>query len=359
MIGGWYPSRPSCSCSSRPLRPGKRISTIRQPGAAGSSRVRYSFAEAKVSQFSPTDATSRFSADRTDGSSSMTKTVAASRMGSGGNWNPETECSTTPGIRGRPQNAAVCFDDRPADCETDPGALWLGCEKRLEDMLNVASWQANARVSHAQDRVGAPEAGADAQNASTIIHILHGIDPVLHEIERDLLNQDFVGVHERQRRIEAQLETHAASEQPLLRDAEHLTDDVIQIEEPAVRRTVREQLARSLDDLAGAVAFVHDVVQRRAHLAGAVGNFEPVAARVRIGHDRAQGLIDFMRDRDRQLPERHQPGDLRELVLSLLQCAFCFLAASDVGGGSGDTDDSFGHPLGDFSPGEKDRKSVV
>src|SRR5829696_3391241 len=106
------------------------MSTIKHPAASGFRAARYSCESANVSHASPTEATSRFSADRTDGSSSMTKTVASAMLARD-RRNSEPERRAAAGIRGGPERAAMSLDDRPAERKADAHPVRFGGEKRI------------------------------------------------------------------------------------------------------------------------------------------------------------------------------------------------------------------------------------
>jgi hypothetical protein len=49
----------------------------------------------------------------------------------------ELKCCTRPGIRGRPQPAAVRLDNRAADRQSHSGALSFGRDERTEDLMDL------------------------------------------------------------------------------------------------------------------------------------------------------------------------------------------------------------------------------
>src|SRR5689334_2222260 len=82
MIGTGASASARARCKSRPLRPGSRTSSTRQPGASGRSARMNSCAPANVCTLNPADAMSRRRLSRTAGSSSTTKTTGAEAAGS-------------------------------------------------------------------------------------------------------------------------------------------------------------------------------------------------------------------------------------------------------------------------------------
>src|SRR3989442_4396787 len=70
----------SSCCRSRPLNPGRFTSSTRQPGPLVHRRVKNSWAEPKVSTFSPIERTRWARLSRTDTSSSMTTTTGRSSL---------------------------------------------------------------------------------------------------------------------------------------------------------------------------------------------------------------------------------------------------------------------------------------
>src|SRR6202020_461193 len=75
MIGMSGRSTATCFCRSRPLRPGREISSTRQLGTRASGRARNSSADANICGFQPSQRINNSSDSRTDTSSSTTNTI--------------------------------------------------------------------------------------------------------------------------------------------------------------------------------------------------------------------------------------------------------------------------------------------
>src|SRR5580692_5399027 len=75
MIGISGRSTATCFCRSRPLRPGREISSTRQLGTTASGRARNSSADANICGSQPSQRINNSSDSRTDTSSSTTNTI--------------------------------------------------------------------------------------------------------------------------------------------------------------------------------------------------------------------------------------------------------------------------------------------
>src|SRR5271169_1096102 len=90
-------------------------------------------------------------------------------------------------------------------------------------------------------------------------------------------------------------------------------------------------LANAADNLAGSSAVPHDTPERLPDFVE-TRRFcaEPTQARIGVGDDRGNRLIDFVRDRGGHLPQQHDPIEAREIGLGLLQSLLRTFAIGDV-----------------------------
>src|SRR6266849_5542952 len=120
------------------------MSSTRQLGASGRSLRRNSCADPNNSTCNPTDPIRRLIARRTEGSSSMTKTMgSASAIKYFQSWVGTVNSKSTVGLCYGPQTSTVGFDNGAADRQSHPDALGLGCKKWFEDTVGlprINSW---------------------------------------------------------------------------------------------------------------------------------------------------------------------------------------------------------------------------
>ena len=100
----------------------------------------------------------------------------------------------------------------------------------------------------------------------------------------------------------------------MFRQLDDLEDLSVHVEQLHARHLALRERADARDDLAGSLAVGRDVIERRPRFRhiGRIGR-EPARARTRVRHDRAQRLVDLVRDRSGQLAQRGQPRHADEL----------------------------------------------
>ena len=96
-----------------------------------------------------------------------------------------------------------------------------------------------------------------------------------------------------------------------------------------------EQRAKATDDLRGPLIRGHDVAEDRVDLAEVEGSaLDQMARRFGVARDGGEGLIELVRKRARELPERGDAREVRQLApllvdLELRLMAHAYIRASD------------------------------
>jgi hypothetical protein len=110
-----------------------------------------------------------------------------------GAWHGKVKRRGSAGVRGCPQTAAVPLDDRAADRQSHAGALRLGAETPLEDLISVFARQPGSRVAHGDGEVAiGRNARRDGHFSARGLHSLDALEnevhqhlPELHEVDCD------------------------------------------------------------------------------------------------------------------------------------------------------------------------------
>src|SRR5215510_14049487 len=91
-------------------------------------------------------------------------------------WQRELKGGTSSRVGGRPQAAAMGFDNGAADGQPHAGALRLGGKERRENLLGIPNGKPNARIAHCyQQLVLVGPSRCDGEFASRIFHRLDAI----------------------------------------------------------------------------------------------------------------------------------------------------------------------------------------
>jgi hypothetical protein len=110
-------------------------------------------------------------------------------------------------------------------------------------------------------------------------------------------------------------------------ELQHTRGHLVHIERPPLQRPVAQQLPRALDHLARAQIILADVGQDPPHLVKPPGaRLQKQLGRIGVGQDRAEGLVDLMRDRGAQLAHHCETRRVGEPFVGLLRA----LAVGDV-----------------------------
>nr|WP_231565038.1 hypothetical protein [Sphingomonas sp. Ant H11] len=118
--------------------------------------------------------------------------------------------------------------------------------------------------------------------------------------------------------MQVQLQGDAATLDLAARQGRDFHDSFPEVEWLSARRLALRKGANARDDLACPVGIADDAVEREAGLVEIwrlLG--KPSGARAAAGDDGSQGLVDFVRDRRRQLTERRDPRNSQKPIARL------------------------------------------
>ena len=86
-----------------------------------------------------------------------------------------------------PQAPSVGLDDGPADRQSHAGALRLGSEECVENLLDLFWWNSNSGIHDRNQELTAVILLRLDRKFTWRVHALHGLDTIEHEIHQDLL----------------------------------------------------------------------------------------------------------------------------------------------------------------------------
>src|SRR5262245_27172260 len=96
----------------------------------------------------------------------------------------------------RPDLAAIGFDDRAGDRQSEAGALRLGCKERVENSLQLVGWNAGTGIENRYLDVSVPgQHGFQRQSSRAWIAARHCIHSIHCQIQDDLLQVHHGGAH--------------------------------------------------------------------------------------------------------------------------------------------------------------------
>ena len=246
-------------------------------------------------------------------------------------------------IIGDAQLAAMGGHDRGADREAEAQALWLGGEEGLEQHFLLPGADAMAAVR--DDHLGPLGAGprADADEAFHRVERAHESAALIIRFSSTCCS--WIGSPSTGARSSNIIESHArlAADKLGMHELQGRRDEAVEVEKLGSMLALAQQSAQAADDLAGAVVLLHDVVQHFAQL-GEIGlrHRQHAAARLGVGEDRGERLIDLMRDRARKLAQERDPHQMRELATLLLDLDLRTLERRDVGKDAADAQELSG-----------------
>src|SRR5262245_48870588 len=264
----------SSRCRSRPLNPGRRTSSTRQPGTSALRCCRNSRADAKVVTCSPTDRRSRCSASRIETSSSTTKIMASTVV-----MTPSRHCtravearccfdppcsaplalpgclrpgrgfrvlagallrrrpqgkphsSARPVMRHCPQLPPVLLDNRTTDRQPHPQPLRLRSVKRREDRLELLRGNPHPGVLDCRLHcVRSLLTRPDDQLTRALGHPGHRFNRVQHEVEQHLLHLHPIAPDGRQGGGHLYTQGHPLADDFVLRQADNLVHELRQVQ---------------------------------------------------------------------------------------------------------------------------------
>ena len=234
-------------------------------------------------------------------------------------------------VRG-PDLAAVSADDRPADGQAEAEALRLRRDERLEDRGEPVAGDAAAAV---RDRDPNPPVAIPLrpheQPALGGRHRRHRVAAVHQEVEDHLLELDAVAAYGREIGRELRAHGHAVVREVASHDLQDLPHQLGDVEGIAMHLDVLQHEPQTLDHLTGAPVLIHDVLQDLAclvHVRLAPG--QEALDGLSVAEDRRQGLVQLVGERPRQLADRRDAGEVRELAVLLEKALLRILERRDV-----------------------------
>src|ERR1700752_2720407 len=114
-----------------------------------------------------------------------------------------------------------------------------------------------------------------------------------------------------------------------LRQPDHFTYDLVDVEPIFLGRSLFNQGANSGDDLARSLSVIHHKGNRIPRFFQ-VSCIEPTQTGASIVDECAERLIDFMSDRGGHLSQRRHPRDMNQLHLRSAKCFFGTLAFDEL-----------------------------
>jgi hypothetical protein len=155
--------------------------------------------------------------------------------------------------------------------------------------------------------------------ARASLHRRHCLDRILDQVGQHLLQLPRIALGTAVRRAQVELERHAVPVELRARAHQGRLDQGMQVDAAGLRPRLPQRL-QGLDDLPGALALRHDRLQQAAHLVHPRRVApQPAQAGAGVGGNRHQRLVDFVRDRRRQLADRGHRGATGQLGLGLAQ----------------------------------------
>src|SRR5438128_5988225 len=161
-------------------------------------------------------------------------------------------------VRRGPQPAPMRLDDRAADRQSHTHAAGLGGVEGAEELVNRVRLDTDAGVVYRYHQLIAlvwPR--SNDQLPQPIADGRHGLDAVHDEIEDHLLQLYAIRKRLGQLRGELQLQRHLMPEQLGPYEGHNVADHAVDVQASLVARTLRRQLADSLDYLRRPVAVRH------------------------------------------------------------------------------------------------------
>src|SRR5580704_2236591 len=255
-------------------------------------------------------------------------------------WQRELEDGAVWKIRRRPQLATVGINDRAANRQSHPHALWLGGKERFKELVRPRRVEPGARVldrySHA---AGLIVGGSDMQLPLPLHRFRHCLNAVHDQIQHDLLKLDAIANDRIEIGGQRGFDSDAMTAELGAHENDYLPDQVVDIDRDHLGRGLAREGSDALDDIPGAVAVSDDASRGLPRfLEIRLVGFEPEQAGVRIGDDCGQRLIDLVRNGCGELTHCTQPRGSFEIS----QCAPQGLFSDPTLGHVYDRADEFG-----------------
>ena len=215
----------------------------------------------------------------------------------------------------------MLLDNRPTDRQADAHAVRLCGEEGAEQPVDIFRLDSDTGILDRNEYlIGSLLVRAYPQFVTAACHGTHGLNAVHKKIHHDLLQQDPITQHRRQRRRKFQLQGNTMGEHFVPEKEYCLFDHVIDIERHFSDVGLVRERADALEHLTRPIALVDDPPQGLARFAQ-VGSFaiEPAQASRGIGDDGGERLVHFVRDRGCQLAQGCDARGVRDLGLSIKQ----------------------------------------
>src|SRR5260370_24750149 len=337
----------SWAWKSRPLTPGRRMSSTRQVAPSGRLCCRNSAVEPNSSPCRSTERNKLLSASRTEGSSATTKTIGRalavrcgcgrrlticpSRLSACPDGQGELESRSGAVVVRSPYASSIRFDDRPADRQAHAHAVRPGREESVEQAAHVFGIDADARIPHRNKHLFGLREGADHETPRPVGYGFHRLHAVHHQADNGLLQLDTAGEHRRQIAGEVELQRDAMAPTLALDQGDALGDDLVQVEKRRLRRRFPCERAQPLAHLAATLAVADHALRRAADLAQfRLLAVEPAQAVLATGDDDGERLVHLTGDRRTHLPERGHTRGMGQRRLRCMQRLLRFTRFPDV-----------------------------
>src|SRR5579862_1317716 len=301
-----FPAALRCQNKASPLMPGICTSAIRQDVIRSLFDLRNSSAEAKPLAMNPSERSRPVVASRTDSSSSTMAIegliVVMPHSVSGAkailrlllrDWQRVSEHGARWFACLDPYAAAMRFDDRPGDRQSEAHAAGFGRVECIENLLGPDRPKAGAGVAHADGDIARTVLGRiDGEKSACLGRVFHRLDRIENEVEHDLLHLYRVGPQRGEVVAQAGLQHDMMLADLAGGQRQNVADDVIDVASRFQRRRPLGQRAHTPNDLPRARGVLDDAFQRRFGFVeiGWVGR-QPAQARVCVDHRAAIGWL--------------------------------------------------------------------
>jgi hypothetical protein len=166
-----------------------------------------------------------------------------------------------------PQAAPVGVDDGPANRQSHPDPAGLRGVESVKNALAAFRINARPRIAHRDKDAACPAfLCADQQLSRPLIDRVHCFDCVQDQVQDDLLQLDTIPFNGRQPLHKASLDIAVLGD-CALRQPNHLSDRLIEINTILSRRRFFDVSPNSIDYIAGSIRVAHYTAERFPGLA--------------------------------------------------------------------------------------------
>src|SRR6476469_5191949 len=235
-----------------------------QPGASWLGRRSSSWlAVAYVATSYPANFNRRSIATRNEASSSTTCTIpfiSCSFLGCG-EWQRETEHSTSFVQVLSPNASLMSLNDRAGNGKTHSHALVLGREKGVEDVVEFFPGNSRTRIRNRDFRRGTAILFGASDHRPAVRYLGHRIYAVNDQIDNDLLQLDRVAPHAQRFRRLSKIQRDIARRCLDRKEIERLTRKRVQIDFLGLKWRPFQEAAHPADHFVGAQIVTTDIFQ--------------------------------------------------------------------------------------------------